>query len=144
MSVAIKSKLKTYKLRQTDCREEILEIFLSKNHALAHADIETQIVDKFDRVTIYRTLKTFVDKGLIHKVLDDEGGIKYALCKEKCQSHDHTHNHDHIHFKCMNCGLTTCLEAVVIPTVILPEGYQKKEMNLLVQGICASCNKEVS
>ena len=99
----VKSILKDYKLRQTDCREEILNVFMKKSHALAHADVELPLKDRFDRVTIYRTLRTFVDKGLIHKVLDDEGGMKYALCKEGCNTPDHKHHHDHVHFKCNIC-----------------------------------------
>ncbi|MFY7829254.1 MAG: Fur family transcriptional regulator [Flectobacillus sp.] len=139
----IKSTLKAYSLRQTECREEILDIFLTKAYALAHADVETQMSEKFDRVTVYRTLKTFLDKGLIHKVLDDEGGIKYALCKDNCHSEDHTHHHDHVHFKCTKCGLTTCLDHVTIPPIALPEGYQRVETNLLVQGVCKTCNHEL-
>ncbi len=138
---AIKSPLKAYSLRQTGCREEILDIFLTKSYALAHADVETQMSEKFDRVTVYRTLKTFLDKGLIHKVLDDEGGIKYALCKDNCHADDHKHHHDHVHFKCTKCGLTTCLDHVTIPQVALPEGYQRVETNLLVQGVCKTCNQ---
>ncbi len=137
---AIKHTLKAYSLRQTECREEILAIFLNKAHALAHADVETQMSEKFDRVTVYRTLKTFLDKGLIHKVLDDEGSIKYALCKDNCHQDDHHHHHDHVHFKCSSCGLTTCLDHVVIPAVVLPEGYKRVETNLLVQGVCKDCN----
>ncbi|WP_044172264.1 Fur family transcriptional regulator [Flectobacillus major] len=140
-TTTIKNTLKAYSLRQTECREEILDIFLTKAYALAHADVETQMSEKFDRVTVYRTLKTFLDKGLIHKVLDDEGGIKYALCKDDCHTSDHKHHHDHVHFKCTNCGLTTCLDHVVIPTIALPEGYKRQETNLLVQGVCKDCSK---
>ena len=136
----VKSILKDYKLRQTDCREEILDVFMRKSHALAHADVELPLKDRFDRVTIYRTLRTFVDKGLIHKVLDDEGGMKYALCKEGCNTPDHKHHHDHVHFKCNICGLTTCLDHVIIPNIILPEGYQRVETNLLMQGVCKTCS----
>ena len=135
----VKSILKDYKLRQTDCREEILSVFMGKTHALAHADVEGQLTEQFDRVTVYRTLKTFLDKGLIHKVLDDEGGVKYAICKDNCHSEDHQHHHDHVHFKCNNCGLTTCLDHVTIPSIILPEGYQRVETSLLVQGVCKNC-----
>ena len=117
-----------------------MAIFTDENYALAHADIEAKISDKLDRVTIYRTLKTFVDKGLIHKVLDDIGGMKYALCKSECNTTSHHHNHDHVHFKCNDCGQTTCLEEVVIPSLTLPNGYKKTEMNLLVQGVCKACS----
>ena len=134
------TSLKAMKLRQTDAREAVLGVFLDGQYALAHSDVEAKLSDRFDRVTLYRTLKTFVDKGLIHKVLDDVGGMKYALCRDECNSMEQHHKHDHVHFKCNICGQTTCLDQVTIPTLILPSGYKKQEMNLLVQGICQTCN----
>ncbi|QHT66043.1 transcriptional repressor [Rhodocytophaga rosea] len=140
MQNEIKNILKEYDLRNTSCREEILDLFLQRNFALSHADIESTIHEDFDRVTVYRTLKTFLDKGLIHKVLDDEGVTKYALCKEKCS---HTeHHHEHVHFKCMTCGLTNCLDSVLIPSISLPAGYSLSETSLLVQGTCQDCNQK--
>lgn len=135
----ITETLKANNLRLTDAREAVLSVFSKDAVALAHADIETKLSANYDRVTIYRTLKTFVEKGLIHKVLDDIGGMKYALCREKCNTEDHHHHHDHVHFKCSNCLQTTCLDEVTIPQIILPQGYRKSEMNLLVQGICKNC-----
>jgi Fur family ferric uptake transcriptional regulator len=76
--------LKTFRLRSTPSRQEILHLFLNKDYALSHGDIEKEINNELDRVTVYRTLKTFLDKGLIHKVLDDEGSLKYALCNDAC------------------------------------------------------------
>jgi Fur family ferric uptake transcriptional regulator len=128
--------LKEFKLRSTPSRKAILNFFLKKNYALAHADIEKGIPSHFDRVTVYRTLKTFLDKGLIHKVLDDEGALKYALCTEACTMTGH--HHDHVHFKCVRCGQTNCLDTEV-PPVKLPKGYQLGEINLLIQGVCAKC-----
>ncbi|MDL5045842.1 transcriptional repressor [Oscillatoria amoena NRMC-F 0135] len=129
--------LKEFKLRSTPSRKAILNFFLKKNYALAHADIEKGIPPHFDRVTVYRTLKTFLDKGLIHKVLDDEGALKYALCTEACTLTGH--HHDHVHFKCIRCGQTNCLE-VEVPDIKLPKGYQPGEINLLIQGVCAKCS----
>jgi Fur family transcriptional regulator, ferric uptake regulator len=140
MQHEVKNILKEYELRNTSCREEILDLFLQRNFALSHADIESTIHEDFDRVTVYRTLKTFLDKGLIHKVLDDEGVTKYALCKEKCS---HTeHHHEHVHFKCTTCGLTNCLDSVQIPRISLPAGYSLSETSLLVQGTCQDCNQK--
>lgn len=128
--------LKDFKLRSTPSRAAILQAFLTHNYALSHGDIEKEVPASFDRVTVYRTLKTFVDQGLIHKVLDDEGGMKYALCKEACSTA--SHHHDHVHFKCIRCGQTNCLE-IEIPGIKLPEGYQANEINLLIQGVCDTC-----
>ncbi len=130
--------LKDFNLRHTNGREEVLDLFIKAGHALAHSDVEDGLGPDHDRVTIYRTLRTFLDKGLLHKVLDDEGGTKYALCRETCA--DGHHDHDHVHFKCENCGQTTCLDDVHIPVVALPKGYDRKEMNLLIQGVCQDCN----
>ena len=131
--------LRNFKLRSTPNRQDILDLFLQKNYALSQGDIEKEIDNHLDRVTVYRTLKTFLDRGLIHKVLDDEGSLKYALCNDAC--HAPVHHHDHVHFKCEACGQTTCLDQVSIPSVALPEGYNRKEMNLLIQGVCLDCNK---
>ena len=136
----VKQKLEQFQIRTTPCREGVLLVLQSKNFAQSQGDIESALSSQFDRVTIYRTLKSFVGSGIIHKVLDDVGGTKYALCKELCHHSDgSTHQHDHVHFKCTQCGQTTCLEEVHIPKIVLPEGYVKQESNLLIQGICLSC-----
>jgi Fur family transcriptional regulator, ferric uptake regulator len=137
MSVPLKI-LQGHHLRVTDCRLEIISEFLDKNIALSHSDLEESLKENFDRVTIYRTLKTFLEKDLIHKVLDDGGATKYALCAHGESEHDHSH--EHVHFKCEICGETTCLEDISLPQVRLPKGFEKKEMSLLVQGICDKCH----
>jgi Fur family transcriptional regulator, ferric uptake regulator len=129
--------LKDFKLRSTPSRAAILDAFLTHNYALSHGDLEKEVPASFDRVTVYRTLKTFLDQGLIHKVLDGEGGMKYALCKEACTTANH--HHDHVHFKCLQCGQTNCLE-VRIPEIKLPKGYNIREVNLLIQGVCGTCS----
>ena len=128
--------LKNFRLRATPNRQAILHLFLQKEYALSQGDIESEIDGSLDRVTVYRTLKTFLDRGLIHKVLDDQGSLKYALCNEPCTARGH--HHDHVHFKCTQCGQTNCLD-VEVPQVKLPKGYKMKEVNLLIQGICEQC-----
>jgi Fur family transcriptional regulator, ferric uptake regulator len=130
--------LKSFRLRSTPTRLEILYLFLKKDYALSHGDIESEIAEDIDRVTVYRTLKTFSDRGLIHKVLDDGGGLKYALCSEACSTTQH--RHEHVHFKCTQCGQTNCLD-IEIPAVKLPKGYHPKEVNLLIQGTCQNCSR---
>ncbi|HMP98871.1 MAG TPA: transcriptional repressor [Cyclobacteriaceae bacterium] len=137
MEAAGKQLLKEFNLRVTPSRSSILSLFLGANFALSHADLEKGLGPDADRVTVYRTLKSFLDVGLIHKVLDDSGTLKYALCNEPC-SHNQ-HQHDHVHFKCQKCGQTNCLEDVSIPGIALPKGYEVQEMSLLIQGICHKC-----
>ncbi|MCX8491205.1 MAG: transcriptional repressor [Cyclobacteriaceae bacterium] len=129
--------LQDFDLRKTNSRAAILTLFLKKPFALSYSDLEEQIADDYDRVTVYRTLKTFVDKGVVHKVLDDSGSLKYALCTDLCSSA--AHHHEHVHFKCSACGETSCLDQVTIPQVELPVGYEAREINLLIQGKCQKC-----
>ena len=138
MDSHVRQLLKHHSLRLTQSRADIIDVFIEKNVAVSHGDIEATISGKYDRVTIYRTLKSFLENGLIHKVLDDAGGTRYALCADACA--DGHHHHNHIHFKCSNCDETTCLDGVNIPKVELPEGFKAKESNFLVTGICNKCS----
>ena len=63
MEAKIDEILKHNQLSVTGSRKKILELFLSSAGALAHSDIEKKTGEKFDRVTIYRTLNTFLEKG---------------------------------------------------------------------------------
>lgn len=136
MTVKTAEILKDNQLRVTSCRRDVLQTFLKRKIALSHADLEEALKENYDRVTIYRTLKTFLDSDLIHKVLDDSGATKYALCIHDVDAHDH----EHVHFKCLKCGQTNCIEEISLPVIQLPNGYIGKEMNLLVQGICKNCS----
>lgn len=129
--------LRASNLRLTSSRSSVLGLFLNNPRALSYSDIEKLIGHSHDRVTIYRTLKSFLDKGIVHKILDDSGGLKYGLCSEVCVQS--SHHHEHVHFKCTRCDQTECLDAVAVPAITLPNGYKPVETNLLVQGICANC-----
>ena len=129
--------LKKNKLSVTDGRLKILEFFLNSDGALSHADIEKSTGDLFDRVTVYRTLQTFVEKGIIHLIPTTDNAILYALCKDNCEA---GHHHDnHVHFICDQCGKTICLDEVTIPHVKLPVGFTPKHSEMVVNGICNDC-----
>jgi len=139
METKIEEILKHNSLSVTDSRKKILNIFLSHSSALAHRDIERKAGEKFDRVTVYRTLQTFVEKGIIHTIPTTDNSVRYALCKAECtEGH---HHDDHIHFICMNCGSATCLEDVAIPELRLPRGYSQNAVEVVVKGICKDCKQ---
>jgi Fur family ferric uptake transcriptional regulator len=137
MHEEIKDILKRNNLSVTGSREKILSLFLSQAGALAHGDIEKRAGEKFDRVTVYRTLQTFVEKGIIHAIPTADNSIRYALCKDAC-SEGHHHDH-HIHFQCTNCQNTYCLDDVVTPEVKLPKGYISSHIEVVVEGTCKAC-----
>ncbi len=129
--------LKKRHISVTEGRKKILELFLKSPGALAHADIERSTSANFDRVTVYRTLQTFVEKGIIQNIPTADNAILYALCKDNCEA---GHHHDnHVHFICDNCDSTICLEKVAVPEVKLPKGFTKKQTDVVVSGICIEC-----
>lgn len=129
--------LKKNQLSITDCRVKILELFNHAGTALAHSDIEKNTKEKFDRVTIYRTLQTFLEKGIIHAIPTVDNSVLYALCKDHCTAGHHKDHH--VHFICDNCGTTYCLESVEIPDIILPDGFHKTRTDVVVSGLCNKC-----
>ena len=133
----IAATLKKHNLSVTESRKRILQIFLEEKGALAHGDIEKRAGEKFDRVTIYRTLQTFLEKGIIHSIPTADNAIRYALCKDQCSS-GHHHDH-HIHFICNNCQRTYCLDDVVTPEIKMPKGYQASHVEVVVEGVCKDC-----
>ncbi|MEP6725095.1 MAG: transcriptional repressor [Bacteroidota bacterium] len=133
----IQQLLKRNQLSITDSRSKILELFLQQNGALAHADIEKKSGASFDRVTVYRTLQTFVEKGIIHTIPTADNSILYALCKDEC-TEGHHHDH-HVHFICSKCSSTICLEDITVPEIKLPGGYQTTQVEVVVNGVCKDC-----
>lgn len=129
--------LKRNGLSVTESRKKILDLFVNAKGALAHADIEKQTGEIFDRVTVYRTLQTFTDKGIIHLIPTTDNSIKYALCKHNCEE---GHHHDnHVHFICSNCHKTICLDDVTVPAVKLPKGFAPEKSQMVVNGVCGDC-----
>ncbi len=131
--------LKEANLKLTPTRRRILKVFRKYPFALSYNDINDSVKEKLDKVTIYRTLKTFEEKGIIHQVLDTSSQVKYALCNSSCSKHEH--QDAHIHFKCTSCHQTYCIEDREIPSVPLPKGFTEVHSSMLVEGICKDCNE---
>lgn len=137
---AIQTTLEKHNLRKTAARAEILQLFYNEAPAVSHSDLEVALLNRFDRVTIYRTLNSFEEKGIIHKVFDSSGIGKYALCHQNCSEEEH--HDEHVHFNCTNCGNTYCLESAEIPKISIPEKFKAKSFYLIAEGICATCSEK--
>ncbi|NIG52619.1 Fur family transcriptional regulator [Chitinophaga sp. Cy-1792] len=133
----ISALLKDSKLSVTETRTKILELFMKSDGALEHSDFEKLAGKSFDRVTVYRTLQTFLDKGIIHKIPTTDTSVRYAVCKSECTEHHH-HDH-HVHFRCEACGNTICLDETNVPEIHLPKGFAARNVEVVVSGVCKSC-----
>lgn len=136
----IEKILESKNVRPTAMRILIYKYVAEKKTAVALSDIENAFV-KSDRTTLYRTLKTFKEKGIIHQIDDGTNVSKYALCEASCNCE--IHQDLHLHFHCYNCDETVCLTKQEVPHLELPEGYLAMDANLVVKGTCDKCNERL-
>jgi len=127
--------LKNKKIRTTPFRISVLNIFLNNSNAISIQQIEEELKD-FDRITLYRTIKTFIEKGIVHEILMPGDVKKLALCKDKCS--DEHHSHQHVHLKCNQCSDIFCVELDNFPHLHI-QGYQIQEIEIQAKGVCKNC-----
>ena len=75
----IKKLLKTRNLRATELRVALLEIISNLGRAVSYKEIQNSLI-KFDRITLYRTLNSFIERGILHKIILEDNKNFYALC----------------------------------------------------------------
>ena len=119
-------------------REAVLDLFIKENKALAIKDFDEELAD-YDRVTLYRTLKTFEEQGIIHSIAEANRQTSYALCSHQCS--EHHHQDEHVHFHCTRCQKTICLDETAAPIIHTPVGFRVDQVQLLVEGVCDICNQ---
>ena len=131
----MKSLLKQKKISETPFRLEVLEILESSKSAVSISFIEENL-KYYNRVTLYRTIKTFVDKGIIHPIAIAGSEINYGLCSDSCEEEVHSHNH--VHLKCNECKSVFCIETTLFPTIDLGE-HKIESLEIQAKGICENC-----
>jgi len=129
--------LSAHGLRKTPFRVELLKLFMESKHSLSHQNIRERITSTKDKVTIYRGLAAFLEKGLIHKVPDPNNVVKYALCPE--EHSQNTNEHSHAHFLCNECHNTFCMYDVKLPLYTNVDGFKILNSNLTLEGYCPDC-----
>jgi Fur family ferric uptake transcriptional regulator len=133
--VAIKISKSMKTSRTTNAKTEIQDLIVSSSVALSHSEIQKSLQGLCDRVTIYRVLERLMEEGVIHKIVNVDGVVKYA----GCHSCSVKHSHNHIHFSCQKCKSVTCLDDVE-PSFKLPKNYKVSETNFTLSGLCPQCS----
>ncbi|PJR05033.1 transcriptional regulator [Avrilella dinanensis] len=123
--------------KPTSMRILVYDFLVAQKTALSLSEIEEQLAYA-DRITIYRTLKTFEEKGIVHSIQENTT-TKYKLCSDECN--EHTHKDWHLHFYCKICKQTTCRENIVLQENI-KGNFRIDEVRLFAKGICENCLDE--
>lgn len=125
-------------VRPTAMRLLVYRTLTENPSAISLTDLEN-LLETADRTTLYRTIKTFEEQGVVHPIEDGTGVTKYALCTAYCNAGEHKDLH--LHFHCSVCEETTCLTDYSIPKISLPNGYIAQDVNFMVSGVCKNCNQ---
>lgn len=132
----IETKLINKGVKPTAMRMLVMEVLFNQQTAINLSQLE-QSFERADRITLYRTLKTFENKNVIHSIDDGTGAIKYALCVDGCECRP---NDLHVHFHCTKCKKTYCLTNSSIPVINLPQKFILYETNMIIKGLCENCS----
>ncbi|WP_179412722.1 Fur family transcriptional regulator [Mucilaginibacter sp. E4BP6] len=136
----IKKLLKPYGLKLTLPRLKVIEIFLSNDRAVTTGELLRIMEETFDRVTVYQTLKSFEDMGIIHRIVGAANASNFALSSIFKKNPELLFK-QHLHFSCIKCQGVFCLDDKSIPTVTLPSIYEVHSLNMVIVGICDRCKK---
>jgi len=88
--------LKNHKINRTPSREKIVNIIQQKG-PLTQNELKKLADFRLNRITIFRCLRLFINKGIIVRLQDHDGVQKYFLNNEK--------QTDYVHFKCSRCNI---------------------------------------
>jgi len=134
--------LKEHGLSVTQQRLRVLEL-LSKDHACLGVDdlvalAKRKKLDLGDWSTVFRTLKTFEEAGLVDAFLSADGVTRYERVSDG-------HAHHHHHFVCRDCRAVESLEEC--PTQVFEKaakriGFKVENHTLEVQGLCHDCQQK--
>lgn len=123
-------------LRRTRARRVVLEMLNRVDRPLSHQEIAcSPETCHLDRVTLYRTLTTLQQAGLLHRVQGIDGVWRFRGHR----AHSGKCGGNHIHFLCLACNRMSCLPEQPLPWIEEPAGAEVFGKQLVVYGRCAQC-----
>jgi Fur family ferric uptake transcriptional regulator len=131
------NKLINKNTKPTSMRILVYDFLSAQTIAMSLSEIESNFHNA-DRVTIYRTLKTFEEKGIVHSI-QENNTTKYRLCEDGCD--EQTHKDWHLHFYCKICKQTTCKDEITFSKDV-QVNFRVDEIRLFAKGICENCLEE--
>lgn len=128
--------LKSSHLKCTKGREVILRIIQNSNMPITAEDVFFAVKKQADLnlSTVYRTLSTLTQKGLLLKQVMQDQKAYYQIA---------THAHKHI-LVCEECGLQTPIKDCPLhpleAKIAKDTGFVIKGHSLEIFGVCSKCN----
>lgn len=131
-------KLKEHHVHLTQNRVTVLKLLTESKTALSVSVLIKQSGVSLDRISVHRTLRYFLKKGLVEIVPNNKGNAKYILAssnKEVAKDRDTKC----AYFICSCCQHTELiLESVNIKPEALTK-HQVSKYSLILEGLCNNC-----
>lgn len=126
-------------LRCTRPRIAILNVLLGVKRPITQEEVAFRLGSGGpNKVTIYRTLESLLDAGLVHRVFLRQRTWHFELA-DNC-----TESQCHPHFTCTECSDTHCLPEISIPMAKSPyKGFNIRHQQVQLEGLCPKCNPNV-
>jgi Fur family ferric uptake transcriptional regulator len=141
--------LKDASLYCTEARIAILQVLMQAARPLRQDQIAAQLardptqrgisplgapLRALNKVTVYRTLESLIDVGLVHRAFTYKRAWYFELA-------DHCTEHQcHPHFTCTNCGVTHCLTDILLPLAkVSQKGFVVNRQQVRLEGLCPAC-----
>ena len=139
MQHSCEKEIQEAKLRVTPARVAMMQLFeshdkpLDGKHLIDHLQQELGI----DRVTVFRILNAFVERGLIRKITLGENKARYEL-----------NTHDHHHLVCESCGdiqdISDCNIDILESHIEKKKQFKVTSHSLEFFGLCRKCQEKTN
>jgi Fur family ferric uptake transcriptional regulator len=126
--------LTKHQIAITKTRLLILQSFLQSSEPLTRNDFYNDSMPELNRISIFRTLKLFLDKKIIYRVHATDRVSRYLLRQVATSVHSN--------FICKVCKKVMPLKTIDLPEVELPEDYTQQNIEIIIEGLCDSCKSK--
>ena len=134
MSINYEELLEKKGIKASHQRLKILD-YLANNpvHPTADKVLEAlkDEMPTLSKSTVYKTLNTFVEKGVLRELTIEVNEIRYEYNLQ-----------DHGHFKCNECGKVFDFSySFDVDNIEELKGFRIDDKNIYLKGLCKECNK---
>lgn len=135
----LRAKLRARGERMTRPRRIVLAVLADREGHLSTEQVVSAVAERdpsIHRATVYRTLETLADIGLVQHVHLGHGPTLYHLTPA---------GGDHVHLQCVSCGAVSDAPvdvlAVTAERLRLVTGFRLQLGHVALSGTCAGCSE---
>lgn len=124
MKKKIEKLFKNSGIKLTGAREAMIDILSNAKAPMSYELMRRQLKIDMDKATFYRNISLFEEANMIRKFESDDKKWYFELSKEA-----------HAHFICESCHNVICVDFKINPNI-----EQHSVKNVILKGVCKTCN----